>query len=212
MKRLPVILGAMVVLALGLAGCSGDERSVAGVSVGLVALQERIGADAVALGREGIYLAGTARREGRCVVIDLVNPTRPNREYLRRRYGSSVCISPEARSTPLRGCTGLPAPTPEGRARKVPDVVGMRLHDAQRAIVRAGLTFAVACEGDAERRVPPLDRSRPEAVARVTHQCPARGERAAEGSQVRLAASADLPGGFTYNAALSAEEVRRCRR
>jgi hypothetical protein len=180
----------------------------------LVRLQERIGADAAALGREGIYLAGTARHEGRCVVIMLVNPSPPNREDLRRRYarhGSRVCISAQPWSTHLRACTGLSAPEPQGRGRKVPDVVGMRLHDAQRAIVRAGLAFAIECEEDAERRVPPLDRSRPEAVARVTDQCPARGERAPAGGQVRLAASADLPGGFRYDAALSAEKVRNCR-
>src|SRR3954470_3277658 len=66
-------------------------------------LQHVIERDMPRLARAGIYVQGTGIAAS-CVVVSVANPTAPNVDYLRRRYGEPMCV--ERQSGPLVACPG----------------------------------------------------------------------------------------------------------
>jgi hypothetical protein len=74
----------------------------------------------------------------------------------------------------------------------------LRLSDAEHAISRAGLRFAIRClaDNDESGRDHPLDV--PANLIRITRQCPAPGEMVPTGTKVALNGAAPLPGAFVY--------------
>lgn len=146
-----------------------------------------------ALDRAGIFVTVLESPSERCVPVSLLNPTKPNVEYLQHRFGSALCVD---RGGGLVGCPAVfAAPVRAGRV-VVPDVRGLGVYRAERRLVARGLTYAVGCRGEGKSRPKRPPRYSPQALVRVTRQCPRAGERVPPDTEVGLDASAVLPGGY----------------
>jgi hypothetical protein len=194
---LAIVLGGAAALAL--AAGSDRARSSPPTGAELNDLQKRINTRwrSGEFDRKGIFVQSTGRPVDRkCVSIGLLNPTAPHRAYLRERFGPSVCV--ERKPSPeLTGCGLVQVLSPPGDV-EVPDVIGLSVAEAERAIVRAGLRYSIYCLGDGDRRPRPPDRYSPDALAQAVAQCPHAGQRVASGAEVGLRFRARLPGGYRY--------------
>lgn len=184
---LVVFAVAASALALGL----DDDPPEPG---GLNAIQDRIDWDALA--RQGIYVIGTGQSDG-CVDVELLNPTRPNIDYIRARYGPHVCVArkPGGYAT---GCAGYDV-SPRRGPIAVPDVRGLGLYEAELRLVAAGLTYTAGCLGNRERTPVKPSRYEVRALVRVSAQCPHAGQPVRRGTEVAIAYVAILPGGFRHS-------------
>jgi hypothetical protein len=200
MSRKLLYLGPLVVLAvLGTAFAASNGETPARASKPspqtLDKLQNRIDHDLDHLARLGVYVAGTGLSDG-CVSLKVVNPTMPNVAYLRRSYGRAICV--ETFTAPDAKCAIVRQDVPGGSRVKVPDVADLGLYEAERHITSAQLSYTIDCPGDS--RTKPLRPSRfsPDALVRITAQCPRAGEMVPRGTEVALEGWADLPGGFRW--------------
>jgi hypothetical protein len=160
------------------------------------------------LAREGVHVATIYEDSERpCVAVDLFNPTAPNRDYLRRRYGRAVCPLQTPETSRPSACGGWEdRPALRGPIR-APDVVGQSLV----TIAAAGLRFSLFCgrSPDSRPRSEPDD-PQPydiEFGAIVTAQCPKPGTRVKRGEVLALDARASLGGGFSFTIA----NIENCR-
>jgi hypothetical protein len=183
---------------LSVGGGSG-ESGAPPTRAELERLQDRIGEQwhSGQLAREGIYLMTTGHPGKRCVSIGLLNPTRPNAEYLRHRFGPDVCVKREPVG-PIAACAEyLGRPVRSGGVR-VPDLRGLGLYAAERKVTARRLTYSIWCSGDKFARPKQPAPHSPDRLVRVVAQCPRAGERVSPGTDVALDAVALLPGGFRY--------------
>jgi hypothetical protein len=184
-----VLLVAGAAVALAKVGTADPSRqSVSG-------LQDTIDAQLGTLRRRGVLVDHTAL-SGRCVRLAVINPTRPNVEHLKRRFGDRLCI--DTMQTPAVECAPRRPNEPTGEQTPVPDVRHLDLHEAEKRLLASGFTFSTRCVGVAERTAKPPALGSAEALVRVTRQCPAAGTQAAKGSAIALEAKTVLPGGFRY--------------
>lgn len=197
--RVKVVLALLVVLAVGggvvaLAGRSdgGADRPPRPSEADLRRLQDRINDADRSLAREGILGATanlTEARGGSCVEVEMLNPTAPNRAWLRSRFGPQVCPSAKpvtAYATTLMGCFSR-----ERERVRVPDVVGLRADFALRRLRRAG--FSEDCNNDTGGRTP--DRFSERNALFVARVCTTSQIK---GSVVHMDVRGRLPGGFLY--------------
>lgn len=193
MSRRALHFAAVIAVACGAAlvllPTRGDESPPSAASSR--AVEERFNRDSdrdVPL-RAGIHVSssGPAERGGsECHEVRLHNPTAPNVAWLRERYGPSLCVDErpvESTNTTLIGCS-------EGAGPKVrvPDVRGLRAHEAALQLRRAG--FLTDCNRSWERRPERLRYSGAMVVEKV---CSSRVRR---GGTVYMRVEAVLPGGF----------------
>lgn len=160
----------------------------------LAGLQSRIEHDTGRLAREGIYVQ-EAGQSGKCVVVGVVKPTGPNVAYLRRRFGEPLCI--EQVEGPAVACSEFQGPT-SSVMREVPDLRDLGIYQAGRRAIADGFAYTDGCPGKGTRQVRRPSQFTPEALVRVTAQCPAAGTRAPISVPIALQAETVLPGGFTY--------------
>lgn len=173
-------------------------------------MQERIGKRWDALARQGIYVTSTGQKAQPCVSVELVNPTRPNIEYVRRQFGANVCVERRP-GDDAQACSGYVQLTvPSGSAR-VPDLRDLGLYEATRRAVASYLRYSLDCLGESEKRAKPLPRHSPEQLVRVTKQCPRPGEMVPPGTAVALEGNAVLPGGFEYKVSPLTDNVSTSR-
>jgi hypothetical protein len=158
------------------------------------AIQRRVNHDMTRLARSGIYVTETALA-AKCVVVDVANPTPPNRDYLNKRYGPGLCI--ERTGVARVACAEI---TIQPRTEKyvVPDLRDLGIYEAERRAVAAGFTYAIRCAGEGSRTPRRPSRLSPLVGARITAQCPEPGAEAPVNLPIALQAQAVLPGGFTY--------------
>jgi hypothetical protein len=161
----------------------------------LMRLQDRINHDIGPLARRGVYVRTTGLA-ARCVSVLVDNLTAPNSAYLARRYGPGTCLR-QTSSVPAVGCPLL-LRRDSGLPKVVPDVFDLGLYEAERRLVAAGFAFSTQCPGEAEDRPSRPSRFSPNALVRITRQCPAAGAALAAGAPVALQAEAILPGGHRY--------------
>jgi hypothetical protein len=196
MTRRFIIMGVTTTVAIagagaGVAATSSRQEPDRG---SLSRLQGRIERDGPRLARTGIYVQETGRARS-CVTVWVVNPTTPNVDYLRRRFGKSLCI--ERASIPTQGCSLIQTkPSPD--RREVPDLLDLGLYEAERRAVAAGFTYTNDCHGLGAKQARRPSRFTPESLVRITAQCPAPGTQARVSEPIALQAEAVLPGGFTY--------------
>ena len=193
-----VVAGLAVAVGVALAS-SGEQRADEDVltRAELYRLQDRIDAQWDALAREGVYVLSTGQPGESCVAIGLANPTRPNIRYLQDRFGPHVCVRRKPAGL-AQACSGYAAPNLRTGPITVPDVRDLGLEEASRRLLSNGLTFAIHCLGDVERKVKHSPRHSPDQLVRITKQCPRSGELVPAGSEVALEAKAILPGGFEF--------------
>ena len=156
--------------------------------------QRRIEHDTGRLAREGIYVK-EAGQSGKCVVVRVVNPTAPNVAYLRQKFGEPLCI--EQAESPAVACPEFQGPT-SSVMREVPDLHDLGMYQAGRRAIADGFAYTDSCPGKGTRQVRRPSQFTPEALVRVTAQCPAAGTRAPMSVPIALQAEAMLPGGFPY--------------
>jgi predicted secreted protein len=158
-------------------------------------VQRQINHEIAWLARNGIYVTATGIAS-ECAVVDVVNPTRPNRTFLRARYGSGICIERDA----VRhvGCADIQI-KPASDTKVVPDLMDLGLYEAERRAVTAGFGFALDCPGVGSKHPRRPRRLSPEASARISFQCPQPGSKAAANVPITLEATALLPGNYTYS-------------
>jgi hypothetical protein len=163
----------------------------------LLRLQARILQQRDRLARQGIYVESTGLPARPCVAVSLANPSAPNVAYVRHRFGRDVCVEKEP-TGPVQACAAYISPPVARGPVIVPDLTGLGLYEAERRAVAHGLTYSVTCLGD--KRTEPRRPSilRPEALVRITAQCPRAGERVSKGAEVGLDGKAILPGGFVF--------------
>lgn len=197
--RVKVVLALVVVLVVGLGmvlvvGGSDDDPSgpPRASQAELRRLQDRINDVDGTLERNGI-LGATANvaesRGGACVEVTMLNPTAPNRAWLRDRFGPHVCPSTKpigGFATTLMGCFSR-----ERERVRVPDVVGLRADYALRRLRRAG--FAEDCNNDTGARTP--DRFSARNALFVSRVCTTSQIK---GSVVHMDVRGRLPGGYLY--------------
>ncbi|WP_027004831.1 hypothetical protein [Conexibacter woesei] len=203
-----MVVAAAVTVAAALALGSGDGRGGRPASVDRGLLQRRIERDITALARSGIYVTATGQA-ATCVAVEVVNPTAPNLDYLRRRYGRGICF--DRSYGPAHFCAGATTPPP-GRTRVVPDLRDLGIRTATRRAVAAGFSYTLDCAGFGTRKVSHPRRGSLASVARVSAQCPLPGTRAPVNAPITLEAVAILPGRFTYtfSAFEATGSARRC--
>jgi hypothetical protein len=185
-----VVVVGVVAAARGPSGASGPSDAE------LRHIQDRINGELGRLARQGIYVQQTGLPIQRCVSLLVVNPTRPNIEYLRRRFGPHLCFDQPER--PGGACAGHGSPDTPGGTVEVPDLRDLGLYEAERRAVQSGLRYTIDCLGVDHTRPRRASRFSPEALVRVTAQCPRAGQHVASGSEIALEAKAVLPGGFPY--------------
>ncbi len=196
-RRAIVVGSVLLTTTLSTTACGGDEVGAGGPDLHQV--QADVRAARPSLASQGIYLID-AQIDSRCVTIVLANPTAPNRDFVRRRFGQQVCVSPTG-GQPDATCVGAYLKTlPDGPIR-VPDVTHLSFSAAQRKVTSSGLRFAIRCLGDTDSSATDHPRDVPASLIRVTRQCPAPGEMVPAGAKVALNGAAALPGGFTYRTA-----------
>lgn len=159
-------------------------------------LQNRLSAHIDDLAHEGIYVQETALSARPCVSVAIVNPTRPNLNYLRGRFGPHLCF--ERRDAGQAACAPFRSVSDNQATVQVPDLRGLGLYEAERHAVAQGLTYTFDCLGHTNAQPRKPSRFSPEALVRVTAQCPAPGETVQRGTSVALEARATLPGDFPY--------------
>lgn len=186
---LALVVGAGVAVGLRTTDdATGEPRPVSQAELRRV--QHRI--DDSQLERQGIFVASTGPTESggvECVGIEMLNPTAPNRAWLRARFGPHVCPSTKPAggfASTLIGCGGG-----EGPDVQVPDVVGLRADYALRRLRRAG--FAEDCNNDTKGRRP--DRFSPQNALFVAGVCVTSAPR---GSVTQMKVRGRLPGGYRY--------------
>ena len=148
------------------------------------------------LGRIGVYVVSNGRGGRPCVAVALANPTRPNVEYVERRF-RGTCVERRGFQRE-QACSERPIEHRDIGTVSVPNVGDLELYDAERVLVAAGLTFTFDCLGDRHERARRPSASEPERLARIVAQCPRPGERVRPGTEVALNAAAELPGGFVF--------------
>ncbi|HMJ36976.1 MAG TPA: hypothetical protein VK501_23925 [Baekduia sp.] len=200
MKRrfLMAIGGAVAVAISGLAVTvlsAETPREQSQSRAELERLQDRIDLDIRPLARQGVYVRTTGLA-ARCVSVLVDNLTVPNKTYLARRYGAGACLR-QASSIPGPGCSLL-SRRDSGQSKTVPDMFDLGLYEAERRLVAAEFAFSIECPGKADGRPSRPSRYSPDALVRVTRQCPAAGATLAAGAPVALQAEAILPGGHRY--------------
>lgn len=123
-----------------------------------------------------------------CMYVALVNPTEPNRAWLRSRYGDALCVPRDAYVGYVANFVGCPSSGSGARVR-VPDVRGLRAYDAARRLRRAG--FRTTCNrASVYRRPRRYDESNALFVVRMCQRTARRG------GPVRLQTEGWLPGGY----------------
>jgi hypothetical protein len=158
------------------------------------AIQRRVNHDMTQLARSGIYVTETALA-AKCVVVNVANPTPPNRDYLNKRYGQGLCI--ERTGFARVACAEITI-QPSTEKHVVPDLRDLGIYEAERRAVAAGFSYAIRCAGEGSRTPRRPRRLSPEAGARITAQCPEPGSEAPANVPISLQAVSILPGGFTY--------------
>ncbi len=142
------------------------------------------------LERVGIFVTSTsvASQKGkRCVKVEMLNPTEPNRAWLRDAFGEHVCPSarPMAYPVPADRCARA-----DGEMVAVPDVRGMPAYQAAERLRAVGLT--IGCHQQFVGRV---SRYAPEHLLYVEKMC---DRNVPKGSAIHLRLRAQLPGGFEW--------------
>ncbi len=160
-------------------------------------LQDRVNQRDRALARQGVYVLSHGGADRPCYRVDLANPTRPNIEFVRRQFGPRVCVSRRPGRLAYL-CTGYTQPRLGTGPVAVPDLGDLGLRDATRRALAVGLTYSVDCPGAAGTRILRPRRNWPDELVRITKQCPAPGELVPPGTEVALAGTATLPGGFKW--------------
>lgn len=193
------LVSAGAALALGLASASWAVS--AGTAPGPTAaslrhLEKQIVGQRQNLAAQGIFLVGTERNRS-CLTVGLANPTRPNRNYVLQRFGNGVCVAttPDA---PMQACSGPFSKKVATGSVTVPDISDLGLFQAEKRITALGLRYAVRCLSDSIGIARRPVRFSPEALVRITAQCPRPGEKVPASSTVALHGVAPLPGGFDY--------------
>jgi hypothetical protein len=200
MKHRRLIAGAVIAVVLVIAGVlaiatmTSDNKGGRPDPEALAGLQSRLEHDTARLAREGIYVQ-EAGQSGTCVVVGVVNPTGPNVAYLRRRFGEPLCI--EQAAGPAVACAEFQGPT-SSVMREVPDLRDLGIYQAGRRAIAHGFAYTDSCPDKGTRQIRQPSPLTPEALVRVTAQCPAAGTRAPTSVPIALQAEAVLPGGFTY--------------
>jgi hypothetical protein len=201
-KVIVVVLCGLFVLGLGIGlvttSVADDGPSAREIDI----LKTRVLRATDGLAKEGVFVGDIGPHEtggGRtCLKVVLANPTRPNVQYLQKRFGSDVCIPRRPSGGRTQICSGkIAAPVPTGPVI-VPDVRGLGLEAATNRIIRGRLTYALSCLGERSSKVVQPGRSAPEQAARVVRQCPHPGEPVPPGTEVALRSRALLPGGFEF--------------
>jgi hypothetical protein len=192
-----VSAGAALVLGLASASWAISAGTAPGpTSASLRHLQKQIVGQRQNLAAQGIFLVRTELNRS-CLTVVLANPTRPNRNYIVQRFGHGVCVATTP-DGPLQACGGPFSKKVATGTVTVPDISDLGIFQAEKRITALGLTYAVKCLSDniplARRPV----RSSPEALVRITAQCPRPGEKVPASSTVALQGVAPLPGGFDY--------------
>jgi hypothetical protein len=204
MRRPLILAGACAVVicvavALAVIAIVPDRRAERLTRAQLQAVEDRVWAASENgdLARVGIFLAPVLGDGKSCVNVYLVNPTQPNIEYLRHRFGPGLCVAREPMTDDLSACTGFTVASrvPDGIV-VVPSITGQAIEQAQRRLVRRNLRFAYGCPADFSDTVRPPDQSSPDRLATVVDQCPRAGERVRSGTPVYYRATAMLPGGY----------------
>jgi hypothetical protein len=196
--RLAAAVAIVTVAILAAAVIALASRSGTGThkSGDLVRLQQRLDRSKERLRRAGIFVMLTGQGE-RCVRVGLANPTPPNVSYLRRTFGSGLCVM-RAPAGEVQACgDSVARPIPRG-AIAVPDLVGQSLYEAERRTVAAKLRYFFSCAVGAKGVAARPSRYALSTLARVTAQCPVPGEPVQEGAVITVEARAALPGGFTH--------------
>ena len=195
-----IVLGAIAVVTIAglmatgqLARTSPDETGASTAS--LERLQDRIDRETPTLARQGVYVRTTSL-EAHCAAVVVENLTAPNRRDLEQRYGEGACLR-QASGPPAAACA-LVRRRDTGLRKPVPDVSDLGLYEAQRRLVAAGFTFSIECPGQSDDRPIRPSRFSPDALVRITRQCPAPGATLPDGAPVALQAEAVLPGGHRY--------------
>lgn len=189
----------LVMAGVCLASCSGGGEFAA---PDVAALRDRVASGD--LDRRGIFVTGTSvdgQGDETCLRIRLLNPTQPNRDWLRSRYGKHVCVedAPGAYVSTDDRC-----PVVEGRTVEVPDLRGMTAYGAARRLGRLGLT--IGCHGRFAEGDPPYA---PDRTLVVEAMCE---REAPAGGSVSLRLRGYLPGGFVYRGGDCVPERHRRRR
>jgi hypothetical protein len=200
-SRRALLLVAAIVSALGLGvvvsldSRTGTAQHAAPTEAQLEHLQDRINAQLGALARDGVYVPETALA-AHCVSVRVINPTAPNVAYLHRRFGTTgMCIDRAHRTS---ACADLFILHHTRDVRTVPDLHDLGLYTAERRTLAAGFPFAIDCRNQGDRRPRRPAPRTPEALVRVTAQCPRAGARAPVDTPIEITAEAILPGGFRY--------------
>jgi hypothetical protein len=178
----------------------------------LYRLQDRINAAIPELAREGVLavVTGQGGRRGQpCVDVSFANPTVPNVAYLRRRFGPGTCVARQPNGRAV-ACAEMFIRPRAARPVSVPDLRGLGLYEAERRVTEAGLTYALDCVGDATSKPRRPARESPEALARVTRQCPRPGAHVPLGTEIALQGIAPLPGGVDYPLGVEDEDPPFC--
>lgn len=142
--------------------------------------------------RLGVYVALTTverRRGSWCSVVRLLNPTLPNRRWLRKEFGPGACPSAQPMST--LGRNHNICPSGSGAVVAVPQVVGLSAFEAARRLKAVGLSIGCVA-GEYDR--PPSRYSFMNFVA-VERMCEGVGRA---GGSVDLRLVGTLPGGFRF--------------